>query len=146
MWERVPPKYSQVSAARPMLAWGLAVVAFATVAAVLFAFNPAEAGFYPFCLFHRTTGLLCPGCGSLRALHQLLHGHLLMALRCNALLVLSIPIVVWFGLRVARRRAQHATATGSAVRPYWIWASFGVLLVFSVLRNLPFAQLAWLSP
>ncbi len=43
---------------------------------VLFCFDPERCGFYPICIFHQSTGLLCPGCGSLRAMHQLLHGHL----------------------------------------------------------------------
>ena len=87
MLERLPPKYEQVIGNRRRKAslnlvsssWsgsiGLVLGAFALLglAAVLFFFNPAQSGFYPFCVFHRTTGLLCPGCGSLRALHQLLH-------------------------------------------------------------------------
>src|SRR2546421_11472933 len=54
---------------------GLALVG----AAVLFWFEPTQHAFYPICAFHRTTGLLCPGCGSLRALHQLLHGQVAAA-------------------------------------------------------------------
>jgi hypothetical protein len=144
MLERVPPKYNQIRGRGALIVWCLAAVGFAVIGAILFACNPAETGFYPFCLFHRTTGLLCPGCGSLRALHQLLHGHVLTALRCNALLVLAMPLVGWFGIGFMRRRAPHATT--STAKPFWIWVGFGVLLVFSVLRNLPFAQLAWLSP
>ena len=47
---------------------------------VLFCFDPRQYHFYPVCFFHQTTGLLCPGCGALRAGHQLLHGHLVSAL------------------------------------------------------------------
>src|SRR6266550_1487519 len=64
--------------------------------AVLYFFNPAEHGFYPSCLFYKTTGLLCPGCGTLRAVHQLLHGHIAAAFRLNALFVLSIPVLGWW--------------------------------------------------
>src|SRR3954447_20165 len=59
--------------------------------AVLYWFNPAQFGFYPRCALYETTGLLCPGCGSLRAIHQLLHGHLAAAFQLNALLVLGLP-------------------------------------------------------
>src|SRR5882762_3500779 len=58
---------------------------------LLFTFNPVQFGFYPVCQFYKTTGLLCPGCGSLRALHNLLHGHLAEAFRFNQLLFLSLP-------------------------------------------------------
>ncbi|PYV86056.1 MAG: hypothetical protein DMG90_22080 [Acidobacteria bacterium] len=35
--------------------------------------NPASSGIFPPCPFLWLTGFYCPGCGSLRALHQLLH-------------------------------------------------------------------------
>ncbi len=56
-------------------------------ALVLFCFDPARCAVYPVCTFHQLTGLDCPGCGSLRAMHQLLHGHFLSALHFNALAV-----------------------------------------------------------
>jgi hypothetical protein len=58
------------------------------VATVLFFCDPAQVPIYPVCLFHRVTGLDCPGCGSLRALHELLHGNLAAAVHFNAFLVL----------------------------------------------------------
>jgi len=68
-------------------------------AAILFCFDPSGYSFFPICVFHQTTGLLCPGCGSLRALHQLLHGHLLIAFRFNPLLLLSLPVAGWYAAR-----------------------------------------------
>jgi hypothetical protein len=144
MSERVPPKYSENRRQGTPIGWCLVGLGLVLAGAVLFVFNPAQSGFYPFCLFHRTTGLLCPGCGSLRALHQLLHGNIVMALRCNAVLVLCLPVVCWLGIQMLRRRLQRAAPT--TVKPLWIWTGFGVLVIFSVLRNLPLAQLAWLSP
>jgi hypothetical protein len=113
--------------------------------AVLFLFNPVEHGFYPFCFFYRTTGLLCPGCGGLRAVHQLLHGHLAAAFHFNALFVCSLPLLAWFGARhlVAKIRGD---ARPALVRPLWLWFGFVVLVVFGILRNLPFANAAWLAP
>jgi ABC-type amino acid transport system permease subunit len=39
------------------------------------------------------TGLKCPGCGSQRAIHSLLHFDFVQAFRYNALLVLSLPLL-----------------------------------------------------
>src|SRR5437660_122637 len=82
------------------------VIAFATGIAlasgaglVLFMFDPVQYRFYPRCIFHQTTGLLCPGCGSLRALHQLLHGQVVAAVHFNALLVLGTPMAAWMTAR-----------------------------------------------
>ncbi|HWI58693.1 MAG TPA: DUF2752 domain-containing protein [Bacillota bacterium] len=116
-----------------------------TAAAVLFCFNPNYHGFYPVCLFYRTTGLLCPGCGSLRALHQLLHGHLAAAFHCNALLVLALPLLAWRMGRFCVRKHQQLPATFT-VRPLWLWGALGLMVLFSILRNLPGPQFAWLAP
>jgi ABC-type spermidine/putrescine transport system permease subunit II len=53
-----------------------------------------QSPFYPPCLFKKLTGLNCPGCGSSRALHQLMHGNLLPALDYNILVVIFLPFIV----------------------------------------------------
>jgi len=114
-------------------------------AGVLFVFDPAQHSFYPFCVFHRATGWLCPGCGSLRALHQLVHGNLALAFRFNPLLILSLPLCLWFGLtRVQRGPSRPKPAF--ATRPWWVWSFLALLLIFGVLRNLPGNTFALLRP
>ena len=46
---------------------------------------------FPRCPFLSLTGLECPGCGSQRAVHSLLHGDIAAAFGFNALLVLMLP-------------------------------------------------------
>ena len=60
---------------------------------LLLVFDPAEISFFPPCPFHLVTGLYCPGCGSLRAVYQLLHGHFITALDLNPLMVLFLPFL-----------------------------------------------------
>jgi hypothetical protein len=64
----------------------------ALAAAVLFFFDPATTGFYPPCLFRTILGTQCPGCGSLRAAHQLLHGNLKEAWMLNKPLLIALPL------------------------------------------------------
>lgn len=53
-------------------------------------FDPTDAsGFWPRCPIKWATGFDCPGCGSSRALHALVHGHPLQALRFNPWLPLA---------------------------------------------------------
>src|ERR1035438_1340940 len=73
------------------LAGAVCVLLATLTALVLFCFDPRQYHFYPICLFHQTTGLLCPGCGALRAMHQLLHGHLAVAFQFNPMLIVSLP-------------------------------------------------------
>jgi len=113
------------------------VLALALVANILlFCFDPSIHGFYPTCFFHETTGLLCPGCGSLRALHLLLHGHIEAAFHFNPLLVLSLPLFVWFAGLYCVRMA-HNQSFRFRVPSKWIWIGVTVILAFSVWRNLP---------
>jgi len=113
--------------------------------AILYCFNPIKSGFYPICLFHATTGLLCPGCGSLRALHQLLHGNLAIASRYNVLCVASIPFVIIISVRTIIRRS-HGQDAALIIRPVWLWIGFGVTMIFWILRNIPTPLKYWLGP
>ena len=119
------------------------IVAVAGLAAVIFFFNPATHHFYPVCQFHRLTGLNCPGCGMTRSFYALLHGHWTEALRDNALLVIGLAVAVlrggWFGWNRLRGRRN-----GDFISARWLWLLLIVLILFTVLRNLP--VLAFLSP
>ena len=56
-----------VRSAERLMRFSAKLLAILVSLAVLFQFNPAQFGFYPVCFFHKSTGLLCPACGSLRA-------------------------------------------------------------------------------
>ena len=140
----IPPRYGK-SGARSTAFACFCLLAASAGGLVLFFFNPVNYAFYPFCTFYRTTGLLCPGCGSLRALHHLLHGHLAEALRFNLLLVLSVPLVMLYAQRLVLQRWGGETRP-FVIRPVWLWCGLAVTILFGVLRNLPFAYLAWLAP
>ncbi len=115
-------------------------------AAVLFWFDPSRYPFYPQCLFHRWTGWNCPGCGATRAMHQLLHGHVTAALRCNALLILSLPWLAFLALRQFSRWRAGLPVVLPAVRPGVAVVFLWVLVLFTVLRNIPCAPFIYLSP
>jgi hypothetical protein len=139
---KVPGRYGESPLWRPRLVIPAFVLA-AGAGAVLYFFNPTQCHFYPFCLFYRTTGLLCPGCGGLRATHQLLHGHLVAAFHCNAVLVMSLPVVGWLAARLVVNKLKGRPASIN-VCPTWLWVGFALLLVFTIVRNLPCGR--WLAP
>jgi hypothetical protein len=113
--------------------------------ALLFLFEPGRYNFYPRCLFHKTTGLLCPGCGSLRAVHQLLHGHLIAAFHFNAMLVMSLPVGIWLlGRWVIRER--NGQACQFEFHPAWLWGSLAIGVLFGIVRNLPIGRAFGLAP
>jgi hypothetical protein len=135
---------------RPRLAWwlggGLLLFLLLGAGMVLFRFNPSQYGFYPRCALYSTTGLYCPGCGSQRALYYLLHGDLMTALRCNALLVFSLPLLAFIGARCALRWRANRPLPSFVPRPWQLKLLIGVIILFTVLRNIPRAPFNWLTP
>jgi hypothetical protein len=112
-------------------------------AVVLYYVEPAQAAWLPRCPVHWLTGWHCPGCGSTRAAHALLHGDLRGALAYNALVVGGAPLAAVFWIWGRRRYGPH---WASLVRMRWIVLAIAALVVFGVLRNVPFYPLNLLAP
>lgn len=108
---------------------------------MLYFFAPTDYPFYPRCFLHSVTGLSCPGCGSLRAVHHLLHGEVAAAFRLNPLLLLSLPIVACALLAQVVRFRTGRILFASFQRPVWIWLLLGIILAFGILRNVPMRSL-----
>lgn len=117
---------------------------------VYYTHNPATASFFPRCPTQSLFGFFCAGCGSQRALHQLLHGHWAAAADLNLLAVIYLPLIVAYYLEALahylfplKRRpffylVQHR---------YFVFLTLALVLGFSIIRNLsahPF--FVWLQP
>jgi hypothetical protein len=111
----------------------LLYVAGALGCVLLYFRDPASGAPFPACPIHALTGLDCPICGSGRALHRLLHGRIHEAFSLNPLLVIALPLSVlaW------RFRASLPRFTP--------WVVLGVVVAFTILRNLPWGPVAWMS-
>ena len=119
----------------------------AGVAALLARIDPNAADSpLPPCPLRALTGFYCPGCGSTRALFDLLHGDVPGALAMNPLLVVLSPVLLLMALRAgtllpAWAPFERVLAVARRPRP-WLW----LLLGYGVLRNLPWPPFAWLAP
>lgn len=114
--------------------------------AVLYVFDPRVPGNYPVCPFLSLTGCYCPGCGTLRALYQLLHGNIVLAFGHNPLTVLALPFIV-YSFATSSLRAFHLPAPRQAfVHPRWVWALLVGVVLFWALRNVPVAPFTVLAP
>ncbi len=112
---------------------------------VLYARDPADGGIYPPCPFRAITGLDCPGCGTGRALHQVLHGRIDDAFVLNPLTIAMLPVLavalVSFAWTQLGWRQPLRLRT-----PSWAgWALVALVLAFWVVRNLPWAPVAWMA-
>lgn len=103
---------------------------------VYFLFNPETANFFPPCPFTYLTGLQCPGCGSQRAIHNLLHLNISRAFYFNPLLVVTFPYVLsgvyfeYFGGKEKYPKARKFLFGKTAIT-----ITFVVVIVYWILRN-----------
>ena len=107
--------------------------------------DPHHSGSWGYCPLYATTGIYCPGCGGLRAVNDLTRGHVAEALSSNVVAVALIPflsafLVLW---ALDRWRGVERRLPPNVVRPVQ-WTGLTLLLVFTVVRNLPFGS--WLAP
>lgn len=108
--------------------------------------NPGTATVYPTCPFLAFTGCYCPGCGSLRALHQITRGHLLAAFGLNPLLMLSLPFIGYFFASRAALALRGRSLKIFFVRPVLIRTLLGAIVAYWVLRNVPVYPFSVLAP
>lgn len=104
---------------------------------VLYLYTP-ESLQIPRCPFLQLTGWQCPGCGSLRGIHALLHGDLGWVLQLNVLL---IPALIYFVLLVLLEltrphslRAERLYRSFSGRTASWI--IFAIIVAWGIGRNL----------
>lgn len=123
-------KFTRSLAIRTILT--LAIVTVVTLYGVA---DPATTVWMPKCIFHELTGWRCPGCGSQRLLHALLHGRLAEAWHYNAFIIIFIPVIgalVWVDAMRLKRPSLYA----AVYRP-WLFVAVAVAIVlWTVLRNM----------
>ena len=68
---------------------------FIGVSAYFYELNPyGNSPYFLKCPFYQISGYQCPGCGTQRAFHELLHLRIFEAIKQNLLFVLAIPYVL----------------------------------------------------
>jgi len=98
----------------------------------------------PPCLLYSFTGLYCPGCGSTRCLHALVHLDLPQAFSMNPLLVIGIVPVTLLALYAAGllpKRFNRLIKVLAQPLPWLI-----LLSSYMLLRNLPWYPFYLLAP
>lgn len=104
----------------------------------LYVFEPGKNGFFPPCMFRALTGFTCPGCGSTRAMHQILHGHFVAAFMLNPLLLVAIPFILFAFLRYSVVVMRGGIPRQNVMPAVLIYALFVVIVSFWIFRNTSF--------
>jgi hypothetical protein len=108
--------------------------------------DPAVPGRYPTCPFLALTGRYCPGCGTLRAIHQLFRGHIGAAVGLSPFAMLVLPFLV-YGYLVWASRLVGGLRLPTVRIPARALSLLPVaIVIFWIARNLPWAPLRALAP
>ena len=97
------------------------VVAGAMSLLFLYFFNPAEISIFPRCPFYALSGLKCPGCGTLRGIHCLMHLQFATAWHHNPFMIVSMPVLLGLLISPRFRRSVFVSRTIlAATIGYWV--------------------------
>ena len=124
------------------------VVAFgiAGVLLLVFFFDPAKNLLFPQCLFHEFTGYYCPGCGSQRALHDMLHLNFAGTAANNILFIPAGILIAYHWIRQFLFRKAGVNLPDVLYKKATPWIIFAVILLFGILRNLSYYPFQGLAP
>ena len=104
---------------------------------IYYNYNPNSSLFFPKCPFLVLTGYKCPGCGSQRAIHALLHANLREAFSYNAFMILSLPyILLLLVAKVVQWKNPHSSFPLKVQTAPIIWSYFTIAVLFWITRNI----------
>ena len=116
------------------------------VAVVFFVLDPNKHEIFPKCMFHSLTGAYCPGCGSQRALHSLLHFDIAGVISYNFLFLPATLLIVYHYAHSILNKVFNWKLPNLFYMKYTPWVIFTVVIVFWIFRNLPWYPFSVLAP
>lgn len=125
----------------------LLIILLGGAAIFFYQFNPVQDSYFISCPIKLTTGYYCPGCGSQRAIHQLLHGNINQAIHLNSLMIISLPIL-FYGLGIAIWNYVFGSQLRAKLfyNNLFVFGYFGLAILYWVVRNLPYYPFNLLAP
>jgi len=126
----------------------LGLLILSVIVFIYYRFNPSSTNTsFLACPIKMVTGYHCPGCGSQRAIHQLLHLNVYRAFRLNPFMLASLPIIMYaLGLRLYNYLFNTQHRVGIFYSKWFIYGYFGLALLYWLLRNLPYYPFNLLAP
>lgn len=124
---------------------GLLIV-FVGLAVLFFVLDPAKHTLFPRCLFNSLTGYYCPGCGSQRAIHSLLHFDFAGVVSYNFLFIPAFLLIFYNYLHPVFNQIFKWKLPNIFYFKNTPWIIFGVVIVFWIARNLPYYPFSVLAP
>ncbi len=111
-----------------------------------FHFDPIHNILFPKCPLYATTGIYCPGCGSQRATHALLHMDIPGVFSSNLLFLPAIILVIWHYFTQIFNYFFGTHLQSILDKSKAPWVIFIIVLLFFILRNIPYKPFTYLAP
>jgi hypothetical protein len=122
------------------------LLAIAAAVILFFWLDPSEHIIFPRCVFYAATGYYCPGCGSQRALHSLLHFDINGVVQHNILFLMAAPALMYHYLQLLMNRKLQLKLPNL----FYMKLTPGIILIlimlFWIMRNLPYIPFSNLAP
>lgn len=112
---------------------------------VYFYFNP-NSMLFPKCPLYSTTGIYCPGCGSQRALHSLLHLNFREVIQYNVLFLAGILLGIYHYTIALLNHFYNKKYTSILSNKKTLLFLLGIVILFWILRNIPTYPFTLLAP
>ncbi|HPE77483.1 MAG TPA: DUF2752 domain-containing protein [Draconibacterium sp.] len=122
------------------------LIAFVGLAVLFFILDPAKHNIFPRCIFNSITGYYCPGCGSQRAIHSLLHFDIAGVVSYNFLFIPAFLLIIYHYLHPILKQFFGWKLPNIFYFKSTPWIIFGFVIAFWILRNLPFYPFSVLAP
>ncbi len=113
---------------------------------LFFVADPSKSVLFPRCVFNSLTGYYCPGCGSQRAIHSLLHFNLAGVVQNNFLLLPAIVLIIYHYSRALLNRKFNWNFPNIFYFKKTPWIILAVIILFWILRNVPYYPFLILAP
>ncbi|NNK23186.1 MAG: DUF2752 domain-containing protein [Winogradskyella sp.] len=111
--------------------------------------NPEVAngkGLFPKCPFYVLTNFHCPGCGSQRAIHDVLHFRIGEALLHNVTIVVIVILLLSKLYAVISKRYFEKYYYNLSHKTYFTYAIVFIVFAYWILRNIPHYPFTALAP
>lgn len=116
------------------------------LAVIFYLLDPGEYELFPPCLIKSATGFYCPGCGSQRATHSLLHLNVAGVVSNNFLFLPAILAIGYHYIHAHLNRMFHINLPNVFYLKNTPLIIFIIVLLFWILRNLPNYPFTELAP
>lgn len=122
------------------------LIGITAMAVLFFVLNPSEHEIFPRCIFNSITGYYCPGCGSQRAIHNLLHLNFTGVIHNNFLFIPAFLLIAYHYLHSILNKWMNWKLPNIFYYKSTPWIIFGVVILFWIARNIPSYPFSVLAP